>query len=122
MNKPLTAFTLEVRNVKTQDKYDKLCKAIKEFDLYKYVFDESSYFEVSKGAYFSSYEPQMWNSCTGQMIILSEKFPEMTFELTCEQMGNFCREYYKDGNWEQCFGEVIFEKPRTIKWEELAPF
>ena len=118
----MTNFTLEVRNVKTRDRYDKLCEAVKEFDLYKYVFDESCYFENSKGAYFSPYEPQSWNNSDGQMIILSEKFPEMIFELTCEQNGTFWREYYKDGEFEICYGEIIFERPRKIKWEELAPF
>ena len=118
----MTNFSLEVRNVKNQNKYDKLCEAIKEFDLYKYVFDESCYSESSKEAYFSSYEPQTWNSCTGHMIILSEKFPEMIFELTCEQNGTFWREYYKDGEFEICYGEIIFERPRKFKWEELAPF
>ena len=118
----MTRFILDVRNVKTQDAYDTLCKKIEEFDLFKYVFDESCYFENYKEAYFSDWEPQAWRNCDSQMIILSENFPEMTFELTCEQDGTFWREYYKDGDCEQCFGEIIFERPRRIKWEELVPF
>ena len=52
------------------------------------------------------------------MIILSEAFPKLTFELTCQEMETFWREYYKDGDYEECVGEVIFEHPRRINVKE----
>ena len=56
------------------------------------------------------------------MTIISEKYPNMIFELTCQEEDTFWREYYQDGQKEICFGEVIFEKPRKLDWDKLLVF
>jgi len=111
-------YSLTVQNVKNQGKFDSLFSTIKEFDLYRYVFDEGTYFEKEKEAVFKSWEAQGWERHKGTMIIISEKYPEMIFELTCHDEDNFWRLYLKDGATEFCLGEVIFERPRKFAWSE----
>lgn len=115
-------YSLVVRNVKTLEEFQALSDTLDEFDLKRYVFDSGGYYQKDKEAIFNCWEAQEWKMHHGQMIILSEKYPKMTFELTCQQEDAFVRIYYKDGDAETCYGEVIFEKPRKIKWDTLLAF
>ena len=118
----MTNYSLVVRNVKNMEQYELLSSAIEEFDLEKYVFDTGAYFSKEKEAIFSTWEEQSWPSHHGQMIIISEKFPKMTFELTMQEGDCFSKTYYKDGSFENCIGEVIFEQPKKIEWDKLLAF
>ena len=112
----MTNFSLEVQNVKSEKEFKELFETLNEFDLYRYVFDTGSYYKNDKEAVFKSWEEQKWEHYEGQMIIISEKFPNMTFELTCRDCERFWRIYFKDGITELCIGDVIFERPNQIKW------
>lgn len=118
----MTNYSLEVRNVKDLNEYKNLSESIEEFDLYRYVFDTGAYYKKYKEAVFKCWEAQKWEHYEGQMIILSEKYPQMTFELTCQQNERFWRIYFKDGATELCIGEVTFETPRKIAWDDLDCF
>ncbi len=118
----MTNYSLVVRNVKNLEDFESLDAALEEFDLYRYVFDTGAYYHKEKEAIFSCWEAQEWQKYDGQMIVLSEKFPKMTFELTCQCGDSFWRVYYKDGAKEQCSGDVVFEKPRKIAWDALLAF
>lgn len=115
-------YSLIIRNVKNVEQFQRLSEGLEEFDLQRYVFDTGTYFKKEKEAVFSCWEPQEWKNYRGQMIILSEKYPKMTFELTCQEEDVFWREYFKDGGTEQCIGEVVFEKPKRIEWDTLLAF
>ena len=118
----MTSYTLAVRGVKNLSEYQDLSESTEEFDLQKYVFDTGAYYEKEHEAIFSSWEPQEWRSHDSHMTIISEKYPNMIFELTCQEEDTFWREYYQDGQKETCFGEVIFEKPRKLDWDKLLVF
>lgn len=115
-------FSLVVRNIKNLNEFQKLSDSVKELDLERYVFDVGAYYSKEKEAIFSCWESQEWREYNGQMIVLSEKHPKMTFELTIQHEDTFWRIYYKDGSTETCNGEVIFEQPVKIKWDELLAF
>ena len=115
-------YSLVVRNVRCHSQYLLLSSAIEEFDLEKYVFDTGAYFSKENEAIFSTWEEQNWTNYHSQMIILSERFPKMTFELTVQDGDCFSRTYYKDGTFEVCIGEVIYERPKEIEWDKLLTF
>ena len=115
-------YSLAVRNVKNLDQYQLLSDALEELDLERYVFDDGAFFSKEKEAIFSTWEEQNWSNHHSQMIILSEKFPKMTFELTMQERDCFNRIYYKDGSFENCIGEVLFERPKKIEWDALLAF
>jgi len=108
-------YTLIVHDVKDKDQSEMLSATLKEMDLIYYVFDDVAYFAGNHEALFDSWEEQSWDSFNGQMIILSEKFSKMVFELTVQTYDRFMKIYYKNGESETCIGEVIYETPKKIK-------
>ena len=118
----MTDFSLVVRNVKDFEEFEKLNKVLDQEDLFRYVFDEGKYYKKEKEAIYDSWEEQKWLYYEGEMIIVSEKFPDMTFELTCQDKERFWRVYFKDGQTELCIGEITFEKPKQIVWDQLLTF
>ncbi len=120
----MTAFQLDVRNVQSEKRFQKLNQEMKDRDLIKYVFDEGNFIPQDKEAFFDSWEEQSWYSARDVITIISEKFPEMTFELTGtgENGKDFWREYFHDGDSEFCVGSVTYEAPRKIKWSSLIAF
>ena len=115
-------YSLVVRNVKNIDLYHQLSRLLEAMDLIKYVFNSGSYDIKTKEAIFDSWEEQKWDSFFGQMVNLSEMLPKMTFELTMQDGDSFSRMYFKDGISETCYGEVIYEAPKKIKWDSLVIF
>lgn len=115
-------FSLTIRNIRNLKEYNKLLSSINKFDLINYVFDDGKYEPENHQAVFSSWDEQKWERHYGQMIILSEEHPTMTFELTCQDGIMFWKEYYKDGTEENCSGDVVFEVPKKIKWDSLVNF
>ena len=115
-------YSLAVRGVENVDEFQRLSDSIDEFDLTRYVFDTGAFFQKEHEAIFSTWEAQEWCSHEGQMLILSEKYPKLTFELTCQEEDNFWRVYYKDGQTEECVGCVVFEQPKNIQWDSLLAF
>lgn len=121
----MVSYSLVVRNVKDFKEYVKLSDTLKEFDLIHYVFEDGAYYKEAKEAVFKCYEEQMWSRNEGQMIIISEKYPRMTFELTCyaaDSSMNAYKMYFKDGQKEFCTGDIVFEAPRQIAWDSLVAF
>lgn len=119
-----TLYSMEVRKIKNKSQYDKLVKYLQKNDLIGYAFDKCTYIDVTKEAVFSAYDWVNWNTRPIIMIMMSEKFPEMTFEITGygESYGDVWKEYYHDGEVECCRGEIIYEQPRKIQWNELVTF
>ena len=119
-----TKYFMEVRNIKNEDQYAELVKFMREKDLFGYVFEEGKYIDCTHEAMFGSFEEVRWAERPIVMIMISEKFPNMTFEITGdgESYGDLWKEYYHEGEIECCSGEIIYEQPRKIQWNELVIF
>ena len=118
-------YSLCVRNVKNFKEYVDLSDTLKEYDLINYVFEDGFYCESAKEAVFKCWEEQMWSRSKGQMIIISEKYPHMVFELTCtvaDEQYNSYKLYFKDGQDECCPGDIIYAAPVKIPWDSLIDF
>ncbi len=113
----MNGYSLVVQNVKTYKEFEKLSDSLEKFDLIKYVFDAGTYFKKENEAMFCSWEEQKWEGYNGQMIIISEMFPQMIFELTVRCAEIFWRVYYQDGKTEICMGGVVYERPRETLWQ-----
>ena len=114
-------FSLVVRNVKNKKEFDELNKRIQEYDLIKYVFNIGIW--CNREARFETWEEQEWSSFDSNMILISESFPTMSFQLSInDECDTFYRKYYRDGKSEICIGEVIYETPKKIKWDSLMKF
>ena len=119
-----TEYYLTVRKVKNSQQFDELSEELKKYDLLYYAFDSGTYTEKNGEAFFCPFEGVTWFNHAADMIMISEKFPKMYFELEGigEEYGDFWKEYYHDGECEVCRGEVVFEQPKKVQWTELIPF
>lgn len=119
-----TDYSLDVREIKDQNQFDDLVMELKKLDLVRSVFDEGRYNSDRHDAYFSCYEEAKWYNHAKDMLHISEKFPNMYFELegNGEEFGDFWREYWHDGECEACRGEIVYEQPKKIPWQELGAF
>ena len=118
----MRVYSLVVRNIKDFDECNKLSEEIERLDLRRYVFDECAYYKKEHEVIFTRCEPEEWQYYEKQMEDLSRKFPDFTFELSCSENMNHWREYYKNGETEFCAGDIVYERPRQIPWDELLVF
>ena len=119
-----TEHTLNVRKIKDKSQYEQLYEELKKRDLIGYAFDSGSYSENNHEATFYTYDSVKWYDHAVDMLHIAEKFPNMYFELegSGEEFGDFWREYYHDMDIECCRGEIIFEQPKKIQWNDLIKF
>ena len=119
-----TKFILEVRNIKNEKEYNKLLEYLTEKDLMGYAFEKGAYIDFTHEAVFCPFEEVEWKDHAAVMVVMSEKFPKMTFELTGDgqSYGDLWKEYYHDGKVECCSGDIIYEQPKKIQWNELVNF
>ena len=119
-----TEHSLEVRNVKSEERFNELSNALIEKELLGYALYEGTYFADKMTAYFGAYDAVKWYDHAKDMVGIAERFPEMYFELSGEgeEFGDFWKEYYHDMDVEECRGEVVYEQPKRVQWKELMPF
>jgi hypothetical protein len=117
-------YRLMVLKVKNEEQFHKLEEELKRRDILRYALDSGSYSKERKEAEFLPSEACSWLRHAEDMVMISEKFPNMTFELECigEVFGNYWKEYYHDGQTEYCRGEVVYEQPKKVQWTELMKF
>ena len=109
-------YRLQVKSVEESD-VGSVVEAIKEQDLFNYVFDEHFYDENWKTLSFDPYEEQKWYSYEIDMMEVSKKFPELVFKLYCEsEDGSYWVEYFHNGEYEHCDGYVVYDEPKKILW------
>ena len=114
-------FSLKVRGVKTPEQFTGLEKELESWDLFRYVFEDGDYHVETGEAEFPSFEEAAWIRHEVQMRAISKHLHEMTFELAVNDGMNYWLEYYHNGAQEICSGEIVYDTPKTIKWEELIP-
>ena len=119
-----TDYYLTARKVLTEERFHKLVEELKTRNIVGYALDEGWYRAKDQQAEFTCCDMVKWYDHAEDMIMVSEKFPEMTFELEGhgEEFGDFWREYYHDGECEECRGDLVFEQPRKVQWTELIRF
>lgn len=129
-----TEYTLEVRKIKNEEQFQELVEELKAHDLIGYAFDEGHFPAIpytnlrernkSHEALFYPYDEAKWYDHSAVMIMISEKFPNMYFELSGvgEDFGDFWKEYYHDGEVEECAGEIVYAQPKRIQWDKLMRF
>ena len=119
-----TEFSLEIRKIKNESQFEDLVMEMKRRDLIGYAFDQGKYDKNKHEAYFGYYDSAKWYGHPEDMIHISEMFPNMYFELEGigEEFGDYWREYWHDGECEVCRGEIVYEQPHKIPWQELRAF
>lgn len=119
-----TEHTLTVRNVRSEEEFNKLSDFLTEKELIGYAFCDGIYTSNRFEAEFPTYGECKWYDHPEHMVAIAEKFPTMYFELEGigEEFGDFWKEYYHDMDIEQCRGEIVYEQPHKVQWTELMPF
>lgn len=119
-----TEYNLTVRRVKNKERFNELQNTLKSKEIIGYALYEGDYDEHHKEATFSCYDSVKWYTHSEDMVYIAEKYPEMYFELdgSGEEFGDFWKEYYHDMDIEQCHGEIVYEQPKKVQWNELIPF
>lgn len=119
-----TKYSLSVRNIKSEQRFNELVQFLKNKDIIHYAVCDGEYFEDSNEALFACFEDVKWYDHVDQMITVAEKFPEMYFQLEGqgEETGDFWRMYFHDMDIETCLGEVVYEQPNKIDWDKVAVF
>ncbi len=115
-----TEYCLSVKNVKSGEEFKLLADILKERDLILYAFDRGEYLASAQMAKFFPYESVKWYSYEYDMTEISKlpEFSEMVFELygVGEDPTDQWKTYYKNGKSEECPADIIFPKPKTIRW------
>lgn len=119
-----TDHNLTVRKIKSEERFKELLDYMKSKDLIHYAFDDGRYNEKRHEAEFLCYDSVKWYNHTVDMLHIAEKFPEMYFELegNGEDFGDFWKEYYHDMDIEYCRGEIVYEQPKKVQWQQLIAF
>ena len=116
-----TEFKLTARKLRNKDQFDKLVEELTRKDILHYALDEGHYDEMHHEAEFYPTEGVHWYQHAEDMVGIAESFPNVYFELegVGETFGDFWKEYYHDMDVERCFGEIVYEQPKKVKWNDL---
>lgn len=119
-----TRYSLNVRNIRTEEQFKNLEKTLKMYDLIRYVFETGFYDPKHNEAEFQCYEEQKWIDHERDMEEIAEKFPDMYFRLNGigQDIGDYWCEYYHNNQSENCIGEIVYEQPRKIEWDKELVF
>ena len=116
-----TDYTLTVRKVKNEKAFESLKAVLRKYDIINYALDEGEFEQEHNEAVFYPFEETTWYRHSEDMVMISERFPKMYFELSGigEAAGDYWKEYYHDGDIEMCRGEVVYEQPKKVQWQDL---
>ena len=115
-------FTLQVRNVRTQEQYHNLTGAIDELGSPRM---EINYWDkVAKDCYFRPNED--WLTNCEDLTTISQNFPEMYFMLECtpDEYSPYgihympWKRYFQAGDTEWCGSSIFFDEPTRIVWKD----
>ena len=120
-----TYYSMEARNIKDRNQFESMIEELKHDHIYDSeenyaVFCRSTYYDNSHNGYFEADDETKWYEHTYDMVKFSKKFPDVTFCLSGEgeERDDIWREYYHNGEAEECRAQIIFEKPQAIEWED----
>ena len=112
-----TKYYLQIKPV-TDKEIPKIVDAIKEKDLFRYVFDRDyMYDDHTRMVFFNNWGEQKWYDHDEDMEEISKQFPSCVFRLYClGEDGEIWLVYYRDGRHENCDGKIVYDEPQTIIW------
>ena len=115
-----TYYSLEVQKVKNITDYNNLVDTLRANELLDGdVFDVCAYHHDEQTAYFNAYGRCKWYNHSFDMVNISRQFPDMVFKLCGdgEESEDMWHEYFHNGTTEECHAQIIFPKPKYIKWQ-----
>lgn len=114
-----TVFNLSVRNL-SKDGFNTLENLLREKEITNYALYDLEYYENDRTAEAYSYDMVKWYECTEDMRDISAKIPDAVFQISGngEDEGDFWKEYYCNGDYEFCKGEITYAKPQKIHWDD----
>lgn len=114
-----TEYSLDVKGIKNEEKFNRLVEAMEEKDLIRYAFDDGDYSDGT--ASFLPYGEAKWYGHEQDMIDISRQFPDMVFclEGVGEQNDDMWKRYFKNGKCELCKAEIVFPEPEVIPWNGI---
>lgn len=117
-----TAYKLTVRKLKSKEQFVELSNFLKEKEIIGYALCDGSYDPDHREAVFYPFEQVTWYKHAEDMVMIAESFSKLYFELegVGEDIGDFWKEYYHDMDIEYCRGEVVYEQPKKVAWQELV--
>lgn len=123
-----TQHNLEVRNVKSEAEFKKLCDAMvldgSTHSIIGYALDDGYYNPEQKIAEFYSCGECKWYDHEVDMFRISCEFPDMVFCLhgEGEETGDLWDDYYRNGMRSLCRAEVVYPDPDPeIGWDSFKP-
>ena len=116
-----TQHTLTARRLRNEDQFNELQKELNNRELIHYALNDGDYNDRYKEAEFPCYDEAKWYEHSKDMVMISERFPNVYFELygEGEEHGDYWKEYYHDGECEFCRGEIVYEQPKKVQWNDL---
>lgn len=115
-----TAYSLEVRGKRIDPNIAaNLASAIRADEYMSAIFDRDYYLSSDqKSISFYSNDVFKWYDHDTTLMMLSTKFPDLTFCLhgEGEENGDLWNTYYKNGKTEHCPGRIEYEEPQCIEW------
>lgn len=114
-----TDYSLEVRNVKTKEDFDRLASALKLKGIMYYALDQGHWEQEHNTAFFDNWESVKWYDHEKDLTEISVLFSDFTFCLfgIGEDSSDQWKTYFKCGQLECCNAVISFPKPTTINWD-----
>lgn len=111
----ITRYELEVKNVGTEEVFNRIVSQLNNRKIIGYALDSGMYDAAHKKAEFDCYagEYVKWYECDNDIIAISKMFPECLFILSGdgEEEPDLWRSYYKNGLTETCYAELVYPEP-----------
>ena len=111
-----TSYYMEVKGIKNQNEFCKLCARLREKGLFGWVFEEPTFMDDDDRQYFLTDDAVSWYEYDDDMKQVSTLFPNLTFRLdgNGEDTMDIWSAYYKNGDVE--YTEVELPPPKRIVW------
>jgi hypothetical protein len=120
-----TYYSMEAQHINDREQYNSIIDEMKKHELFSYednagVFDSGTYHAESNTAFFEAYDDCKWYDHAKDMREFSKLFPNVTFRLhgEGEERDDMWYEYFHNGDYEDCYVHITYDKPVVIHWEE----
>ena len=111
-----TYYSMSAQNIKSYEEYKSILEVVGHFE----IFYKSDYDDNIHEAEFYTYDECKWYDHTADMKNISRLFPNVVFKLhgEGEDRDDIWDAYYQNGFIEVCPAEIVYPKPKTIKWND----
>lgn len=115
-----TSYCMDAHNVRDKTQFDAIVKVLKDLAVWGDALHCGEYCDEKHSANFSCYDEAKWSCHEEDMLFISRIFPEVTFMLCGygDDREDMWHAYYKNGDCETVYAEIVWHEPETIAWEE----